>query len=93
MCRKIAPMTITIIYGICDGLSRYVPKWKKQACEIPASQHPNSHYICDEAGEVKCLPGKEREIDGKFSAENMGSIKRVTVQKWPSSIVHVFPFV
>ncbi|XP_072750444.1 uncharacterized protein [Anoplolepis gracilipes] len=36
---------------------RYVPKWKKQACEIPASQHPNSHYICDEAGEVKCLPG------------------------------------
>lgn len=37
---------------------RYVPKWKKQACEIPATQHPNSHYICDEAGEVKCLPGK-----------------------------------
>ncbi|KAK9295054.1 hypothetical protein QLX08_010531 [Tetragonisca angustula] len=36
---------------------RYVPKWKKQACEIPASQHPNSHYVCDEAGEVKCLPG------------------------------------
>ncbi|XP_011310712.1 delta-like protein 1 [Fopius arisanus] len=36
---------------------RYVPKWKKQACEIPAAQHPNSHYVCDEAGEVKCLPG------------------------------------
>ncbi|XP_057329154.1 delta-like protein 1 isoform X1 [Microplitis mediator] len=37
--------------------SRYVPKWKKQACEIPAAQHPGSHYVCDEAGEVKCLPG------------------------------------
>ncbi|XP_063976203.1 delta-like protein C [Diachasmimorpha longicaudata] len=36
---------------------RYVPKWKKQACEIPAAQHPNSHYVCDEDGEVKCLPG------------------------------------
>ncbi|CAD6202060.1 GSCOCG00002924001-RA-CDS, partial [Cotesia congregata] len=36
---------------------RYVPKWKKQACEIPAAQHPGSHYVCDEAGEVKCLPG------------------------------------
>ncbi|XP_015605587.1 delta-like protein 4 [Cephus cinctus] len=36
---------------------RYVPKWKQQACEVPASQHPNSHYVCDEAGEVKCLPG------------------------------------
>ncbi|XP_012536981.1 protein jagged-1 [Monomorium pharaonis] len=42
--------------GLAAG-PRYVPKWKKQACEIPASQHPNSHYICDEAGEVKCLPG------------------------------------
>ncbi|XP_043461795.1 delta-like protein C [Leptopilina heterotoma] len=36
---------------------RYVPKWKKQACELPATQLPNSHYVCDEAGEVKCLPG------------------------------------
>ncbi|KZC06059.1 Delta-like protein C [Dufourea novaeangliae] len=43
-------------FGFATG-PRYVPKWKKQACEIPASQHPNSHYVCDEAGEVKCLPG------------------------------------
>ena len=41
---------------------RYVPKWKKQACEIPATQHPNSHYVCDEAGEVKCIPGKSTRI-------------------------------
>nr|NP_001229927.2 uncharacterized protein LOC411317 precursor [Apis mellifera] len=57
--------TVTAILGIGGALPfaslatgpRYVPKWKKQACEIPASQHPNSHYVCDEAGEVKCLPG------------------------------------
>ncbi|KAF5294553.1 hypothetical protein FQR65_LT10745 [Abscondita terminalis] len=37
--------------------ARYVPKWKKQACEIPTSQNEHSHYICDDDGEVKCLPG------------------------------------
>ncbi|XP_058805902.1 delta-like protein 1 isoform X1 [Phymastichus coffea] len=37
--------------------SRYVPKWKKQACEIPATQHPGSHYVCDDQGELKCIPG------------------------------------
>ncbi|KAK0077480.1 hypothetical protein PV325_003917 [Microctonus aethiopoides] len=42
--------------GLAAG-PRYVPKWKKQACEIPAAQHPRSHYVCDEAGEVKCLSG------------------------------------
>ncbi|XP_048505179.1 delta-like protein B isoform X2 [Athalia rosae] len=42
--------------GFVSG-TRYVPKWKKQACEVPASQHPNSHYVCDEAGDVKCLRG------------------------------------
>lgn len=42
---------------------RYVPKWKKQACEAPATQHPGSHYVCDEAGEVKCLPGNKDECN------------------------------
>lgn len=37
--------------------ARYVPKWKKQACEVPASQNEQSHYTCDDNGEVKCLPG------------------------------------
>lgn len=29
-----------------------------QACEVPASQNEQSHYTCDDNGEVKCLPGK-----------------------------------
>ncbi|XP_034942873.1 delta-like protein C [Chelonus insularis] len=52
--------TALIFSSLPSGFSvgpRYVPKWKKQACEIPAAQHPGSHYVCDEAGEVKCLPG------------------------------------
>lgn len=38
--------------------ARYVPKWKKQACEVPASQNEQSHYTCDDNGDVKCLPGE-----------------------------------
>ncbi|KAH0818842.1 hypothetical protein GEV33_003949 [Tenebrio molitor] len=41
----------------CVLPARYVPKWKKQACEIPTSQNEHSHYVCDDDGEVKCLPG------------------------------------
>nr|CAD7261745.1 unnamed protein product [Timema shepardi] len=37
--------------------ARFVPKWKKQACEIPASQNEHSHYVCTDNGDVKCLPG------------------------------------
>ncbi|KAK9870870.1 hypothetical protein WA026_009828 [Henosepilachna vigintioctopunctata] len=37
--------------------ARFVPKWKKQACEIPASQNEHSHYVCTDDGELKCLPG------------------------------------
>ncbi|XP_033209805.1 delta-like protein C [Belonocnema kinseyi] len=67
--REIAPVDNGASVGLAAvlGLSllpigfaagpRYVPKWKKQACEIPATQHPNSHYVCDEAGEVKCIQG------------------------------------
>lgn len=42
--------------------ARYVPKWKKQACEVPASQNEQSHYTCDDNGELKCLPGKLNKI-------------------------------
>lgn len=28
-----------------------------QACEIPASQNEQSHYTCDDNGDLKCLPG------------------------------------
>ncbi|CAH0560918.1 unnamed protein product [Brassicogethes aeneus] len=41
----------------CVLPARYVPKWKKQACEIPSSQTEHSHYICTDDGEIKCLPG------------------------------------
>ncbi|GLV35302.1 C901 [Carabus blaptoides fortunei] len=37
--------------------TRYVPKWKKQACEVPSSQNEHSHYVCDDNGEVQCLHG------------------------------------
>uniref|UniRef100_T1HC44 DSL domain-containing protein n=1 Tax=Rhodnius prolixus TaxID=13249 RepID=T1HC44_RHOPR len=55
-----------MIVGICGGEARsccfadsakYVPKWKKQACEVPSSQNEHSHYRCDDNGEVKCLNG------------------------------------
>ncbi|XP_011494800.1 PREDICTED: delta-like protein 1 [Ceratosolen solmsi marchali] len=57
---QLKPSAALVLLQLPLGLSigpRYVPKWKKQACEIPATQHPSSHYVCDEAGEVKCLPG------------------------------------
>lgn len=41
---------------------RFVPKWKKQACEVPASQNDESHYTCTDNGEVKCLPGEFQPI-------------------------------
>lgn len=50
-------LIVFCIAHIADA-ARYVPKWKKQACEVPASQNEQSHYTCDDNGEVKCLPGK-----------------------------------
>nr|XP_018897458.1 PREDICTED: cell wall protein DAN4 [Bemisia tabaci] len=37
--------------------TKYIPKWKKQACEAPASLNSASHYECDDNGNVQCLPG------------------------------------
>ncbi|CAK1542939.1 unnamed protein product [Leptosia nina] len=55
--------------------AKYVlPKWKKQpstvalyeksvqACELPAVQSEHSHYICDDKGEPKCLPGWQGDL-------------------------------
>ena len=28
-----------------------------KACEIPSSKNKHSHYVCDDDGEVKCMPG------------------------------------
>lgn len=49
------------VMDVADA-ARYVPKWKKQACEVPASQNEQSHYTCDDNGEVKCLPGKFKPL-------------------------------
>lgn len=52
--------TLVLLIGCVIHLTaaaRYVPKWKKQACEVPASQNEQSHYTCDDNGDVKCLPG------------------------------------
>lgn len=31
--------------------------FQMQACELPSNQAENSHYTCDDDGELKCLPG------------------------------------
>lgn len=51
--------TCLVVFWIINSTNavRYVPKWKKQACEVPTSQNEQSHYTCDDNGEVKCLPG------------------------------------
>lgn len=59
--RTFVVIAITIISTIhATTAARYVPKWKKQACEIPALQNEQSHYTCDDNGDVKCLPGVYR---------------------------------
>lgn len=52
----VALFLCVIVMDVADA-ARYVPKWKKQACEVPASQNEQSHYTCDDNGDVKCLPG------------------------------------
>lgn len=57
--QALAIVALLIFYMIyLTAAARYVPKWKKQACEVPASQNEQSHYTCDDNGDVKCLPGK-----------------------------------
>lgn len=39
-------------------LNKYVFWFENfKACEAPASQNENSHYVCDDNGDIKCLPG------------------------------------
>ncbi|CAH1389799.1 unnamed protein product [Nezara viridula] len=47
---------LTLLVAVASA-AKYLPKWKKQACEVPASQNQQSHYRCDDNGEVKCLAG------------------------------------
>lgn len=43
---------------------------KNQACEVPASQNEQSHYTCDDNGDVKCLPGKIQPLI-RFVADSL----------------------
>lgn len=64
--QALATVALLIFYMIyLTSAARYgpkknVPNWKKQACEVPASQNEQSHYTCDDNGDVKCLPGKSK---------------------------------
>ncbi|XP_030378339.1 delta-like protein 1 [Scaptodrosophila lebanonensis] len=40
----------------------HIPLWKQRACEKPQKYKANSHYICDEKGDVKCLPGWQGDL-------------------------------
>ncbi|XP_026752834.2 neurogenic locus protein delta-like [Galleria mellonella] len=42
--------------------AKHLPKWKKQACSLPAVLSEHSHYVCDDNGEPKCLPGWQGDI-------------------------------
>ncbi|XP_058978223.1 tenascin [Musca domestica] len=39
-----------------------IPLWKQRACEKAQKQKANSHYTCDDKGDVKCLPGWQGDL-------------------------------
>ncbi|XP_012161097.1 laminin subunit gamma-1 [Ceratitis capitata] len=39
-----------------------VPQWKQRACQKTQREKMNLHYICDEKGNVKCLPGWQGDL-------------------------------
>ncbi|XP_028032009.1 delta-like protein 1 [Bombyx mandarina] len=39
-----------------------IPLWKRQACEPPAALSEHSHYICNDKGEPKCMPGWQGDL-------------------------------
>ncbi|KAJ0176266.1 hypothetical protein K1T71_008440 [Dendrolimus kikuchii] len=53
---------VTVVLPAKYQPAKYLPKWKQQACELPSAQSENSHYICDENGEPKCLPGWQGDL-------------------------------
>uniref|UniRef100_A0A0A1WMS8 Delta-like protein n=1 Tax=Zeugodacus cucurbitae TaxID=28588 RepID=A0A0A1WMS8_ZEUCU len=44
-------------YGNSD-----MPQWKLRACQKTQREKINLHYICDEKGNVKCLPGWQGDL-------------------------------
>ncbi|XP_075155813.1 C901 [Haematobia irritans] len=49
-------------YDTKYGKQANVPLWKQRACEKAQKQKANSHYICDDKGDVKCLPGWQGDL-------------------------------
>ncbi|XP_033172294.1 neurogenic locus notch homolog protein 4 [Drosophila mauritiana] len=39
-----------------------IPLWKQRACEKSQKQRQNAHYVCDEKGDFKCLPGWQGDL-------------------------------
>ncbi|XP_017483783.1 PREDICTED: teneurin-3-like, partial [Rhagoletis zephyria] len=39
-----------------------MPEWKQRACQKSQREKINLHYICDEKGNVKCLPGWQGDL-------------------------------
>ncbi|XP_065365662.1 adhesive plaque matrix protein 2 [Calliphora vicina] len=39
-----------------------VPLWKQRACEKAQKYKANSHYVCDDKGDVNCLPGWQGDL-------------------------------
>lgn len=61
----LAAVGLIVLLDCCSvdaARQRYVPKWKKQACEIPSAQNEHSHYICNDEGDVKCLAGWQGDL-------------------------------
>lgn len=50
--------TVFALFEVASSARGYLPKWKKQACELSALQSENSHYTCNDNGDVKCSAGK-----------------------------------
>ncbi|XP_026741553.1 delta-like protein B [Trichoplusia ni] len=61
--RKMWSALVIVVCCVSGVLpARHLPKWKKQACELPAVQSEHSHYVCDDKGEPKCLPGWQGDL-------------------------------
>lgn len=53
-------LVFALVECISAARSGYLPKWKKQACELSALQNDNSHYTCNDNGDVKCIAGNQQ---------------------------------
>ncbi|CAG9799143.1 unnamed protein product [Chironomus riparius] len=57
----ISVCSIQVLALVKANNNKNIPKWKKQACEVP-QQNEYFHYKCDENGDLKCLPGWQGDL-------------------------------